>query len=288
MNYLEYYPYNNYFYTISEYCLNYGYSAVPLPLKHRDGRPQEEIEIIDNAAIDGLIVLEHNQASEVQFKSLQEQGYPVVYRVTSPHPGSVSGIHHVQVNMADAVCELVKKIIERGWHRLLLIVERSSERPNPYVNDYGLLPYEAQGIERAVKETGIDFSLDEHIIYSDHRWAISRYETVSRFLGTGHIGAGTCLLQCGADGSSGTYAALANAGLEIGVDIAVASTNATPPWEYVLPLTTSCAEYHEQSSRWLVENVIELVESKPRRQPQARIHTAPFKINMTDSTRGRS
>jgi DNA-binding LacI/PurR family transcriptional regulator len=192
------------------------------------------------------------------------------------------------VNYADAVCELVKKIIERGWDRLRLIVERSSERPNPYVDERGLLPYEAQGIERAVSETGVAFSFDEHVIYSDHRWAISRYEAVGRFLSAGRLGAGTCLLHCGADGSSGTYAALTNAGLEIGTDVAVASTNPMPMWEYVLPLITSCLEFYETNSRWLVDNVIGLVESKSRRQTPIRSHTAPFKLALTDSTRSRS
>lgn len=288
MNYLEYYPYNNYFYTISEYCMNHGYSAVPLPLKHRDGRPQEEFAILDDAAVDGLIVLEHHSVSEQHFKRFQGQGFPVVFRVTSPYAGSVSGVHHIHVNLADAVCELVKKIVERGWDRLRLIVERSADRPNPYVDEYGLLPYEAQGIGRAVEELGLNFSLDEHIIYSDYRWAISRYESVNRFLGAGHLEPGTCLLHCGADGSSGTYAALVGAGLDIGRDVAVAATNATPPWEYVLPLTTSCVEYHEQTSRWLVDNVIGLVESKSRRQAPARSHTTPSRLVMTDSTRRRA
>lgn len=284
MNYLEYYPYSHYFNLISEYCSDKGYHAVPLPMKHRDGRPLDEFELVENAAVDGLIVLEYDPETEHYFQRRSEQNAPVIFRAAHPRSHPAEQHHCTRVDFSSAVRDMVQQVVQRGWEHFYLVVERDQDRSNPFVDEHGLLPHEAWGITQAVRQTGIDLPLPERIIPTSTRRAKSRYEAVSQFIETHSLKPGTCLLHCGADGSTGTYAALTNAGLRIGMDIAVAATNATPPWEYVLPLMTTCYERHEQTSRWLVDNVIDLVESTPENRREPRSQVGDYQINLTDST----
>lgn len=287
MNYLEYYPYSHYFNLISECCQDRGYHAVPLPMKHRDGRPLDEVELLENTAVDGLIVLEYDSALEGYFRERSKAQGPVVFRVTDPDASMLDSHHHIKADCAAGLAKMIAQIVERGWEHFYLIVERDADRPNPFVDEHGLLPYEAKGIAAAVRETGIELPFKDRVISCPARWAKSRYETVSAFLQGHKLQPGTCLLQCGADGISGTYSAIANAELQVGVDIAVAATNPTPPWEYVLPLTTACFELHEFSGRWLVGTAIDLIESKPSQRNDIRHKVSEHRIAMTDSTAAR-
>lgn len=289
MNYLEYYPYNHYFNLISECCVDRGYHAVPLPMKHRDGRPHNEVELIENAAVDGLIVLEYDPAFEGYFRERREQSCPVVFRVTDPRAPMINQHHRVAADCAAGVTELICRSVKNGWDRLLLVVERDADRPNPFVDERGLLPYEARGIADAVRVAGIRPPGDADVITCPARWAKSRYEAVTQYLAHHAVEPGTLLLQCGADGVSGTYSALTNAGLVVGRDVAVATTNPTPPWEYVLPVASFTSDLHDFSSRWLVGTVIDLIESKPPRRKHQHSAVGEWRVTMTDSVprRGR-
>lgn len=283
MNYLEYYPYNHYFNLISEYCSSRGYHAIPLPMKHRDGRSLDELELVENAAVDGLIVLEYGPATEEHLGWRNKPNFPVVFRAANTQQCPVQGYHRIETPYTEAVRDLIIQIVNRGWDRLYLVVERDSGRPNPFVDEHGLLFHESLGVSQAVRETGIELSLPDRIIFTPERRAKTRYDAISDFVSTHTFKPGSCLIHCGADGVSGTYAALINAGLRVGVDVAIAATNAIPPWEYVLPDLSCCYEYHEYTSRWLVNTMVELLQEKSPKQVKPKSHVGSFRIRMTGS-----
>jgi DNA-binding LacI/PurR family transcriptional regulator len=132
----------------------------------------------------------------------------------------------------------------------------------PHVRNAGrpLAGYEERAIADCAKAMGVPINYQTNMISTTDRGAKSRYDAMLSYLESRRLEPGVCLVQDGADGISGTYAALTKMGYVVGRDVAVAAMHAIPAWEHVEPIVTFSWERYEEISRLLVELAVDAIE----------------------------
>ncbi|MCC7350030.1 MAG: LacI family DNA-binding transcriptional regulator [Phycisphaerales bacterium] len=267
LSYLDCYPYNYYFNLISEACDQAGYHAVPLAVGRRSLFEESSLNL-GRVHVDGMIVLDYQPADDGADLSARLAGYPLVVRMTDPKLPRPN-FPCVLVDYYEGICELLRHVIGRGWRKFMFIAEDDPTRPQ--LRNHGRLLADHE--ERAIRDTsqamGVPMDFDHAMIRTPERGAKARYDAMMAYLSNHRIEKGVCLIQDGADGVSGTYAALTRMGYVVGQDLTVVTMGAIPAWEHVEPLPTFTCERFQEISRLMVELALDGIEQKHRFSRQA-------------------
>jgi len=263
LDYLDHYPHNHYFNLINQSCVKSGYHAVPLAIGRRSLLDGSQIMDLGRVHVDGMIVLDFIPEEDVT--DLQERlpGHPLVCRMVDPtmrRPNCPS----VMVDYYEGTCTLLRHVISRGWRKLQFIVEENPDRPQVRNASRPLAAHQERAIRDTAVALGLPIPFEQNMIRTVERGAKSRYDTMMVHLAKHPLEPGVCLIQDGADGISGTYAALIKMGYVIGRDVAVAAMHAIPSWEHVEPVITFTFERYEEISRLLVDLAVDAIEGKRR------------------------
>ena len=267
LSYLDCYPFNYYFNLISQACDKAGYHAVPLAVGRRS--LFEEFTLNPGRVhVDGMIVLDYLPAEDGANLAGRLGGYPLVGRMTDPTLKRPN-FPCVLADYYEGICELLRHTIGRGWRKFMFIAEDDPTRPHQRNGGRLLAAHEERAIRDTSRAMGVAIDYENQLIRTPERGAKARYEAMMAYLADHRLEKGVCLVQDGADGISGTYAALVRMGYVIGQDLAVAALGATPPWEHVDPLPTFTCERFQEISRLMVELALDGVEQKNKFSRQA-------------------
>jgi LacI family transcriptional regulator len=261
LNYLDLYPHNHYFNLISQACVKSGYHAVPLAIEGGSLFDRSQAISLGRVHVDGMIVLDYMPAEDASDLQDRLPGQPLVCRMVDPtlnRPNFPS----VMVDYYDGTCTLLRHIVQRGWRRFQFIVEDGTERPHPQKGGRPLAAYHERAIRDSAQALGLAIPYEQNMIRTPERGAKCRYDMMMQYLKRHRLEPGLCLVQDGADGISGTYAALIKMGYVIGRDVAVAALQAIPAWEHVEPVATFTWERYEEISRLLVELAVDGIEGR--------------------------
>lgn len=270
LGYLDQYPDNHYFNLISQACVQAGYHAVPLAIGRRSPFDGDQAASLNSVHVDGMIAIDYTADADDE-GDLQDKfpGHPLVCRTsdpTLPRPGCPV----VAVDCYAGVRDLLRHVVSRGWRELQFVIE--SDPTRPHVRNGGRLMSapEERAIGDASAELGVPMAFERDAILTPERGAKARYEAMIDHLVRRPLRPGTCLVQDGADGISGTYAALTKMGYAVGRDVAVAALKAIPAWEHVEPVVTVLYERFEEISRLLVELAVDRIEGRNKFARDAR------------------
>jgi len=270
LSYLDHYPYNYYFNLISQVCDKSGYHAVPLAVGRRSLFDDSALNL-GRVHVDGMIVLDYLPAEDGADLSGRLAGYPLVGRMVDLKMARPD-FPNVLIDYYQGICDLLRHIVARGWRKFMWIAEDDPTRPQSRNAGRPLAEHEERAIRDTAKELGVPIDFEQNLIRTPERGAKARYDTMMDYLKHHRLEKGVCLVQDGADGISGTYAALVRMGYTVGRDVAVAAMGAVPPWEHVEPLPTFTCERYEEISRLLVELALDGVEKTHKFSRQARFN----------------
>lgn len=277
LDYLDHYPQNHYFNLINQACVKSGYHAVPLAIGRRSLLDGTQMMELGRVHVDGMIILDF--IPEDAEAELQERlpGHPLVCRMVDPtmkRPTCPS----VMVDYYEGTCSLIRHIVSRGWKKLQFIVEDNPDRPHVRNGGRPLAAHQERAIRDTAEALGLSIPFEQNMIRTAERGAKSRYDVMLDYLTRNRLEPGTCLVQDGADGVSGTYAALNKMGYTVGGDVAVAGMHAIPPSEHVEPIATFTFERYEEISRLLVELAVDAIENRRKYARDAQfIYSTAFK-----------
>jgi DNA-binding LacI/PurR family transcriptional regulator len=263
LDYLDHYPQNHYFNLINQACVKSGYHAVPLAIGRRSLLDGSQMMELGRVHVDGMIILDfmpEDIDAEIQDRL---PGHPLICRMVDPtmqRPNCPS----VLVDYYEGTCALLRHVVSRGWTNLQFMVEVNPDRPHVRNGGRPFAAHQERAIRDTAKSLGISIPFEQNMIRTAERGAKSRYDDLLDYLTHHKLPAGTCLMQDGADGISGTYAALNKMGYVIGRDVAVAAMHAIPAWEHVEPVVTFTFERYEEISRLLVDLAVDAVENRRR------------------------
>lgn len=264
LSFLDEYPHNHYFNLIAMACEKVGYHAVPLPVGRRSLFDSSQTMALGRVHVDGLIVLDYQPSDDNVDLHERLSGHPLVCRYADPllpRPNFPS----VMVDYYKGTCDLLKHIVSCGWRKFQFIVESDPSRPHFRNNGRPLAAHYERAIKDTSKQLGLPIPFEEGMIRTAERGAKARYDSMIAYLSSNRIQPGVCLIQDGADGISGTYAALTKMGYTLGEDVAVAALHAIPAWEHVEPMVTFTFEWYEEISRLLVELAVEAIAGRQGR-----------------------
>lgn len=261
LDYLDHYPQNHYFNLINQACVKSGYHAVPLAIGRRSLLDGSQMMDLGRVHVDGMIVLDvipEDVDAEIQDRL---PGHPLICRMVDPvvqRPNCPS----VLVDYYEGTRTLLRHVISRGWKKLQFIVEENPDRPHVRNGGRPLAAHQERAIRDIETSLGLPIPFEKNMIRTAERGAKSRYDVMLDYLTHHNLPPGTCLIQDGADGISGTYAALTKMGYVIGRDVAVAAMQAIPPWEHVEPCVVFTWERYEEISRLLVQLTVDAIEDR--------------------------
>ena len=210
-----------------------------------------------------MIILDYEPAVDDDKSALQWQlgGHPLVCRMLDtklPRPNCPN----VLIDYYAGTCSLLRHVVQRGWRNLRFLVEDDPRRPR---RDGRALPaYHERAIRDTLRAMRLPLSFEQNLIRSEERGAKARYDVMMQHLSRQPLEPGVCLVQDGADGISGTYAALTKKGYVIGRDVAVAALHAMPAWEHVEPVVTFTWERYEEISRLLVDMAVDAIQERKK------------------------
>jgi DNA-binding LacI/PurR family transcriptional regulator len=272
LSYLDCYPHNYYFNLISEACDQAGYHAVPLAVGRRSLFEESTLNL-GRVHVDGMIVLDHWPADDGADLAGRLAGYPLVGRMTDPTLPKPN-FPCVMVDYYGGIVELLRHVIQRGWRKFMFIAEDDPARPQFRNHGRLLADHEERAIRDTSKAMGLPIDYENSMIRTSERGAKARYDAMMAYLSKNRLENGVCLVQDGADGISGTYAALVRMGYTVGKDVTVAAMGAVPGWEHVDPLPTFTCERFQEISRLMVELALDGIEQKRRFSRQAQFNYA--------------
>jgi DNA-binding LacI/PurR family transcriptional regulator len=261
LSFLDEYPHNHYFNLIAQACEKAGYHAVPLPVGRRSLFESSQTMNLSRVHVDGMIVLDYMPSEDNADLLERLSGHPLVCRYADPlvpRPNFPS----VMVDYYEGTCNLLKHIVSRGWRKFQFIVESDPSRPHFRNGGRPLAAHYERAIRDTSKQLNLPIPFEDEMIRTPERGAKARYDSMMAHLSRNRIQPGVCLIQDGADGISGTYAALTKMGYVVGSDVAVAALHAVPAWEHVEPVVTFNFERYEEISRLLVELAVDAIAGR--------------------------
>lgn len=270
LSYLDQYPHNYYFNLISQACDKAGYHAVPLAIGRRSLFDQSTLNL-GRVHVDGMIVLDYMSAEDGTDLAGRLAGYPLVGRMTDAKMARPE-FPNVLIDYYEGTCALLRHIVARGWRKFMFIAEDDPTRPHLRNGGRPLADHEERAIRDTSKQLDLSINHRQSMIRTPERGAKARYDAMMQYLTNHRLEPGICLIQDGADGISGTYAALVRMGYVIGRDVAVAAMGAVPAWEHVEPLPTFICERFEEISRLMVELALDGVEQTRKFSRQSRFN----------------
>jgi|GEM_PF-2771373 len=270
LSFLDEYPYNHYFNLISQACDKVGYHAVPLSIGRRSLFESSQTMNFGRVHVDGMIALEYLPAQDNSDLQERLQGHPLICRISDPTI-AIPDCPSVLVDYYQGTCNLLKHIVSRGWTKFQFVVESDPIRPHVRNDGRPLAAHYERAIRDTSKQLDLSIPFEEHMIRTPERGAKARYDSMMAYLSSNRLESGVCLVQDGADGISGTYAALTKMGYVIGSDVAIASLHAIPAWEHVEPLMSFTFERYEEISSLLVELAVDAIEGRG-----GRLEKSPF------------
>jgi len=272
LSYLDHYPQNFYFNLISQACDKAGYHAVPLAVGRRSLFEDAALKL-GRVHVDGMIVLDYMPADDGADLAGRLAGTPLVGRMIDPK-WARPDFPSVIIDYYQGVCDLLRHVMGRGWRKCMFIAEDDPTLPHLRNGGRPLADHEERAIRDTSKALGLPIDYEQSMIRTPMRGAKARYDSMMQYLQHHRLEKGVCLVQDGADGISGTYAALVRMGYAVGQDVAFAAMGATPPWEHVEPLPTFVCERYEEISRLLVELALDGVEQTRKFSRMARFNYA--------------
>lgn len=262
LSYLDHYPYNHYFNLISQACVKHGYHAVPLDVGRQSLFDSSQTINLGRVHVDGMIVLDY--APENTDIELPDRipGHPLVCRMADARLPRPTHCPSILVDYEEGISALLRHIVGRGWRKLQFIIEDDPTRRHTRNAGRLLASHQERAIAAVCRELGLPFDYEQTAIRTPERGAKARYEMMLQYLTHNRLEKGVCLVQDGADGISGTYAALYKMGYVIGRDVAVAAMQAVPAWEHVEPIVTFLYERYEEISRLMVDLAVDAIEGR--------------------------
>jgi len=261
LSFLDEYPHNHYFNLIAQACETAGYHAVPLPVARRSLFDSSQTMNLGRVHVDGMIVLDYLPSEDNADLQERLSGHPLVCRYADP-AFPRPNVPSVLVDYYEGTCNLLKNIVSRGWTKFQFIVECDPTRPQVRNEGRPLAAHYERAIRDTSKLLGLPIPFEDRMIRTPERGAKARYDSMMAYLSRNRIEPGVCLVQDGADGVSGTYAALTKMGYVVGQDVAVAALHAIPAWEHVEPLISFTFEFYEEISRLLVDLAVNAIEGR--------------------------
>lgn len=270
LSYLDHYPYNHYFNLISQACNKLGYHAVPLAIGRRSLFEHSTFNM-GRVHVDGMIVLDYRADASQDDLAGRLAGYPLVARITDPGMARPN-FPNVLIDYCEGTSKLLRHIVARGWRKFIFVVEEDPSRPHGRNDGRLLAAHEERAIRDTSKALGLPIDYEQNVIRTPARGAKARYDAMLHYLMQQRLEPGVCLVQDGADGVSGTYAALVKMGYSVGQDVAVAAMGAIPPWEHVEPVPTFVWERCEEISRLLVKLSVNGIEQTKKYSKRAQFN----------------
>ncbi|OHB58874.1 MAG: hypothetical protein A2Y12_00465 [Planctomycetes bacterium GWF2_42_9] len=252
-SFLNHHPISEYFSLVSQECIKRNYNAMPLVVERQYSEIAKYTSALDNHHVDGLLFLDFIMDGYDQYMQIWQSNRSMIFRMLDPLLASVP-FDGVVTNHYKSGKNLIEHVISQGWTDVVLVAEAMPSKRRD------------TGSWRAWKEyvccAGLDYSKNE-IVY-EKRIAMSRFDAVKAFVDSGRVQNGrTALLLDGGDGVTAVYGALAEAGLVVGKDVAVAAMNTVPTNEYVNPQLTVISEPRGEIARVLVETLLQKIEGEP-------------------------
>lgn len=254
MSFLDHHPISVYFDLISQACTKRDYCTIPLAVGRDYSGSSKYLDLLEEHHVDGLVFFNYFQHQHDQYLRLWQNNDAMVFRVLDPSLQSTS-FDSVLVDHYTASKKLIDHVLSQGWTEILLVNE----------SDHADMPWE-MGFPRSWAEFQLQAGvtdISQNLIVYGERKALNRYNAVKDFIASGRIKKGkTALLLDGGDGSSAVYSALAEEGLVIGKDVAVAAFNAVPKNEFVSPRMTLLSEPFEKVADDMIDLLIGNIEGK--------------------------
>lgn len=251
-SFLEHYPISVYYDLISKECFAKGYRAVPLQMNRQLANIDYAVRELAERHVDALLFLDYIHGAYESYLKLWQAGNPMFFRILDPAHASVpfNGVLVDHYNSIKSLCSFIRQ----KWQHIILMREGSGN-----FNTLHHMPAMYRAWDNFLMENRKS-SLCAEIAEYPERTAKCRYQAVRNLISANKIAKGkTCLLLDGGDGISGVYAALKDAGMAIGSDVAVASTHSIPANEYVDPETTCLEEPYKDIAKKMVEEVLVLI-----------------------------
>jgi DNA-binding LacI/PurR family transcriptional regulator len=257
-SYLEHHPISKYFDLVSAQCIRRGYHAMPLVVGRNYDDISKQLELLSQHHVDGLLFLDYVRQAYGQYLKLWQSNRAMVFRIPDQSMSNVP-FNNVLIDHYTAGKNLIRHV-SKNWSDLYFVLEN--------INDNSWNMVWEKGFYRSwvdyVNENQLE--LTRNCIFYSCRTGQSRYEAIKKFISSGNIQKGeTALILDGGDGASSVYAALAEAGLAVGRDVAVASMHSMPANEFVLPGMTVLSEPYELIAKELVERLLMIIEDKQKK-----------------------
>lgn len=254
-SFLEHHPISTYFDLVSRACAERGYHAIPLVIEREYSNMPRQLGMLKDHHVDGLLFFDYTRQAYDQYLQFWQDGSSMVFRMLDPLFANLP-FQGILVNHYNAGKKLIEHVLAQGWTDLYFLSEMISDQL--WEKGYGRA---WAGFSRQVNNNGF---YNNAIVY-EKRSAIHRYKAIRDFIASGYVKKGcTALILDGGDGSSGVYGALAEAGLVVGQDVAVASMNSLPTNEFVYPAMTMLSEPYADIAVAMVEQLLHEIEGKPR------------------------
>ncbi|MHB9071598.1 MAG: LacI family DNA-binding transcriptional regulator [Sedimentisphaerales bacterium] len=253
-SFLEHHPISTYFDLVSMACAERGYHAIPLVIEREYSNMPKQLGMLKDHHVDGLLFFDYTRQAYDQYLQFWQDNNNMVFRLLDPLLTNLP-FQGVFVNHYGAGRILIEHVLSQGWTDLCFVSEIVNDQL--WEKGYGRAWAE---FSRQACSNGYSYNVIEY----EKRSAIHRYKAIKNLIGSGGIKKGnTALILDGGDGSSGVYGALAEAGLVIGRDVAIASMNTLPKNEFVCPAMTVLSEPYKDIAVAMVEQLLRDIEGKP-------------------------
>jgi DNA-binding LacI/PurR family transcriptional regulator len=251
-SFLEHHPISIYFDLVTVACAERGYHAVPLVIGREYSNMPKQLDMLKDHHVDGLLFFDYNRQAYDQYLQLWQDNSAMIFRMLDPSLLNLP-FEGILVDHYNAGKTLIEHILAQGWADLCFVTEVFDDQL--WEKGYGRAWAE---LSRQVQSNGTF-----NVIVYGQRNAASRYKAIKDSIGSGGIKKGnTALVLDGGDGSSSVYGALAEAGLVVGRDVAVASMNSLPTNEFVCPAMTMLSEPYKDIVEAMVDQLLRSIEGK--------------------------
>ena len=254
MSFLEHHPISVYFDLISRACAKRDYCTIPLAIGRDYSDSSKYLDLFEEHHVDGLLFFNYFQHQYDQYLRLWQNNNAMVFRVLDPSLLNTS-FDSVLVDHHNAGKKLIDHILSQGWTEMFFVSE----------GDPADVPWGMASLRSWAEfqmQAGVT-DINQNVIVYGERKAKNRYNAIKDFIASGRVKKGkTALVLDGGDGSSAVYASLAEEGLVVGKDVAVAAMNSLPENEFVSPRMTVLSESFEKVADDMVDQLITKIDGK--------------------------
>jgi len=258
-SFLEHHPISTYFDLVSMACSRNGYHAIPLVIERKYSNMPKQLDMLKDHHVDGLLFFDYSRQLYDQYLQLWQDSNSMVFRMLDPLFAKLP-FEGVLVDHYNAGKNLIEHVLAQGWNELYFVAET--------VNDQ----LWEKGYGRAWRESAGQIQRGDKVLAYGQRTATNRYQVIKEFISSGGVNKGrTAFILDGGDGSSGVYGALAEGGLVVGRDVAVASMNSLPTNEFVHPVMTMLTEPYKDVAESMVDQLLRSIEGDTQKASSAKL-----------------